>query len=204
MINIDFTWGKICADNDQQAFSDFFDYFYPRLFNFSLRYVRQPSAAEEVVSDVIYNLLKDKNKNKDIERISSYLYQSVKNKSLNWLRDQKKHLKLECIEQVEDYLIGDPDEQDIFPEDKEIFEILEEKIQQLPVQRQMVYRLLREDRLLTCEVAELLSLSKRTVEKHLELAIKELCKGLKEHLQDQRQHPKIRKMFPRSLTFLFF
>ena len=58
------------------------DYFYPKLFNFSLQYIKSPSGAEEVVSDVIYNLLKDKNILGSIERINAYLFQSVKNKSL--------------------------------------------------------------------------------------------------------------------------
>lgn len=201
---MDVTWKKLSEENDQQAFSDFFDHFYPKLFNFSLQYVKIPSGAEEVVSDVIYNLLKEKNRKSDIDRISSYLYQSVKNKSLNWLRDHKKNEVFDSIEQIEDYIIEEVGYLDIEPKDQEIFQLLEESISQLPTQRQMVYRLLREERLLLDEVAELLNLSKRTIEKHLELAVKELCQQLKPYLKDQRQHPKIRKMFPRSFVFFFF
>jgi RNA polymerase sigma factor (sigma-70 family) len=203
MIEVEAIWKKICEENDQQAFGDFFDHFYPRLFNFSLQYVKIPSGAEEVVSDVMYNLLKEKDREKDIERISSYLYQSVKNKSLNWLRDHKKNENFDSIEQVEDYIIEESENLDIEPKDQEVFQLLEESINQLPTQRQMVYRLLREDRLLLDEVTELLNLSKRTIEKHLELAVKELCQQMKPYLQDQRQHPKIRKMFPRNFVFFF-
>lgn len=204
MIEMDDTWKRLSEENDRQAFSDFFDHFYPKLFNFSLQYVKIPSGAEEVVSDVIFNLLKEKNRKKNIKRISSYLYQSVKNKSLNWLRDQKKNENYDSIEQIEDYIIEEVGYLDIEPKDREIFQLLEESISQLSTQRQMVYRLLREERLLLDEVAELLNLSKRTIEKHLELAVKELCQRLKPYLEDQRQHPKIRKMFPRSFVFFFF
>lgn len=200
MIDIGLTWKKTLFANDEQAFGAFFDYFYPKLFNLSLRYVKEPSAAEEVVSDVFYKLLKDKDKQKNIQKMSSYLFQSVKNKSLNWLRDQKKNVKTDNIEKLKDYAIGESEELNVFPGDEEIFQILEDKIQQLPTQRQMVYRLLREEGLLIGEVAELLSLSGRTVEKHLELATKGLCEELKEYLQNQRQHPRIRKMFPRPLN----
>lgn len=203
MIDVDHIWKKVCDENDHQAYSDFFDHFYPRLFNFSLQYVKVPSGAEEVVSDVIYNLLKDKNRKKDIGRINAYLFQSVKNKSLNWLRDRKRNEHFDKIEQIEDYIIEESHHLDIEPRDREVFQLLDDCIGQLPAQRQMVYRLLREDGLFPGEVAEILNLSKRTVEKHLELAVKELCLQLQSYLKDQRHHPKIRKMFPRSFIFSF-
>ena len=204
MINIQNTWRKIVVDNDQKAFEIFFDYFYPKLFNFSLQYVKSPSGAEEVVSDVIYNLLKDKNRLGSIERINAYLFQSVKNKSLSWLRDQKKNLKFECIEQAEDYILDVSTSPEMLPMDRNVYELLESAVEKLPDQRKMVYKLIREEGLLLDEVAALLSISGRTVEKHLELAIKELCQHLKGYLQDQRQHPKIRKLFPRNFIFFFF
>ena len=203
MINIQDSWQKIVNENDQKAFSVFFDHYYPRLFSFCLQYVKLPSGAEEVVSDVIFNLLKDRKRLKNIERINSYLYSSVKNKSLSWLRDQKKNQKLESIEQAEDYIIDEPVSNSILPVDTDILELLEGVVSKLPTQRQMVYRLIREDGLLKEEAAELLALSTRTIEKHLELAIKELCHQLKAYLQDQRQHSKIRKLFPRNLLSFF-
>ena len=204
MINIQNTWRKIVVDNDQKAFEIFFDYFYPKLFNFSLQYVKSPSGAEEVVSDVIYNLLKDKNRLGSVERINAYLFQSVKNKSLSWLRDQKKNLKFERIEQAEDYILDVSTSPEMLPMDRNVYELLESAVEKLPDQRKMVYKLIREEGLLLDEVAALLSISGRTVEKHLELAIKELCQHLKGYLQDQRQHPKIRKLFPRNFIFFFF
>ena len=203
MINIQESWQKIVEENDQKAFSVFFDHYYPRLFSFCLQFVKLPSGAEEVVSDVIFNLLKDKKRLKKIEKINAYLYKSVKNKSLSWLRDQKKNLKFESIEQAEDYIIDESDNIVMLPVDQEVYKLLDSAVSKLPAQRQMVYRLVREDGLLKEEVAELLALSIRTIEKHLELAIKELCQHLREYLQDQRQHPKIRKFFPRSFISIF-
>lgn len=204
MTSIQDLWRKIVEENDQKAFSQFFDHFYAKLFRFSLQFVKLPSGAEEVISDVFYNLLKDKNRFKDIRRINAYLYKSVKNKSLSWLKEQKRNLNFESIEQAEDYIVDESCTNGFLPINQDIDEILERAICKLPVQRQMVYRLIREDGLFIEEVAELLNLSKRTIEKHLELAVKELCQHLKVYLEDQRQHPKIRKIFPRSFIQLFF
>ncbi len=204
MINIQDTWQKIVEENDQKAFNVFFDHFYPRLFRFSIQFVKFPSGAEEVVSDVIFNLLKDRSRLKSITRINAYLYQSVKNKSFSWLRDQKKNLNLESIEQVEDYIIDESTTISIIHKDQDIYDLLERTVTKLPAQRQMVYRLVREEGLFIAEVAELLGLSIRTIEKHLELAVKELCQHLKAQLENQRQHPRIRKIFPRNIiSFLF-
>ncbi len=204
MINIQHTWQKIVEDNDQKAFDAFFNHFYPRLFSFCLQYVKLPSGAEEVISDILFNLLKNKRKLKNIERINAYLYQSVKNKSLSWLRGQKKNLNFESIEQADDYIIDESGGYDMSPIDQDISELFENAVCKLPAQRQLVYRLIREDGLYIDEVAEILNLSTRTIEKHLELAIKELCQSLRKFLQDQRQHPKIRKIFPRSFISTFF
>ncbi|MCG8307745.1 MAG: sigma-70 family RNA polymerase sigma factor [Cytophagales bacterium] len=203
MTNIREVWEKVVRDNDKKAFGILFDFYYPKLFSFSVRYTKLPSGAEEVVSDVFYNILKDRYKLKNIRRIGPYLYRAVKNKSLSWLRDQEKNQTLDSIEQLEDYLIDETEEPETFAEDFETMILLDNAVGQLPAQRQTVYRLIREDGLYIEEVAELLSLSHRTVEKHLELAIKELCLTLKAYLKDQRQHPRIRKIFPRSFLFFF-
>jgi RNA polymerase sigma-70 factor (ECF subfamily) len=204
MSNLHDIWLKVVKNNDQKAFSVFFDRFYPKLFRFSLLFVKIPSAAEDVVSDVFYNLLKEKKRLKDIKRIEAYLYQAVKNKSLSWLNDQKNFSSLKNIEQPEDYIIEESDYSELFFVDREMNQILENAVSKLPVQRQMVYRLIREDGLFVEEVAELLNLSKRTIEKHLELAVKELCKNLRIYIENQRQHPKIRKIFPRNFIFSLF
>lgn len=202
MIDIDETWKLICEKRDKKSYDLFFDHFYPKLYYFSLSYVKCPLGAEELVSDVFYSLLSDTKKRQEIKRISAYLYISVKNKSLNWLRDRKKNLTI-AIDDAIEYTPCHYSHTPFRVRDKEIFDVLEEKVKELPAQRQMVYRLLREDGFYIDEVSELLSISPRTVEKHLELATKDLCIALKDFLQDQRHHPKIRKMFPRSFAQLF-
>ncbi|UXX79076.1 sigma-70 family RNA polymerase sigma factor [Reichenbachiella carrageenanivorans] len=201
MIDIDETWKLICVKKDKKSYDLFFDHFYPKLFNFSLSYVKCSLGAEEVVSDVFYSLLSDTKKQQEIKRVSAYLYISVKNKSLNWLRDRKRNLTIALDETTEYRLYDHTPFQHV--KDRQVFDVLEEKVKELPAQRQMVYRLLREDGFYIDEVSELLGISHRTVEKHLELATKDLCLALKDFLQNQRHHPKIRKMFPRGLAQFF-
>jgi len=134
---------------------------------------------------------------KSIKNISDYLLKAVKNKSLNYLSKQMKTPVSQNMEEAEDYLIQEPMSEELIGTDQYLMSLLSTIVDQLPRQRQMVYKLIREEGCTVDEVAEMLGISVRTVEKHLELAIKSICSELKEHLKDQRHHPKIRKMFPR-------
>lgn len=196
-------WYKITRDQDRQAYSQFFDYFYPRLFRFSLQFVKLPHMAEEVVSDVIYGVLKDRLRMSSIGNISGYLYKSVKNKSLNRVNRQGYALKTQSIEELEDYIVQEPLTQEVNSNGQDVFQLLSAIVNQLPKQRQAVYRLIREEGLNVNEVSQILSISERTIEKHLELAIKDICIELKAYIKDQRHHPRIRKMFPRSFLLFF-
>jgi len=192
---------KIIDLNDHNSYSEFFDYYYPRLFRFSLNYVKLPTAAEEVVSDVLYNLLKSRKK---YENLNAYLYHAVKNRSLSWLRDQKKMQRHQGIEESEDFLLYEVDDNLIFTDGSDLKIQFENALKQLPKQRQLVFRLIREDGLSPFEVADLLDISVRTIEKHMQLSIKDLCIMLKEYIKDQRHHSKVRKIFPRNFIFSFF
>ena len=51
-------------------------------------------------------------------------------------------------------------------------------VDRMPPQRQMVYRLSREEHLSNLEIAERLNLSKRTVDRHLSLALDDIRRAI--------------------------
>lgn len=112
-------------------------------------------------------------------------------------------MQTKSLEDWEDYIIQDVKEYDDTDEVVKYECILENAVNNMPTQRQMVYRLVREEGLRISEVADIMNLSARTIEKHLEIAIAYLCDDLKKYIEDQRHHPKIRKLFPRSFLLFF-
>jgi RNA polymerase sigma-70 factor (family 1) len=184
---------KIALYKDERAFCELFDHFYPQLFRYSLYYVRQPIFAEEVISDVFYKLLTNNKELSNIDNIGYYLYRAVKNQCLTFLRDKKKKVVIEPMPQEGDYLIaesGDPESEFV---DKENGQIMENAVAKLPAQRQLIFRLIREEGMNFKEVGDLLNISPRTVETHLGLAVKDLCNSLKQSIGSKKG--KIRKMF---------
>ncbi len=161
------------AQGSQVAFSGLFRLFYSRLHSFSLQYVHVNEIAEEITNDVFVKLWNRRTEIAQVQNLSTYLFVSVKNHSINYLR-QYSHIHIA----VEDAagssgLINrnDPGEE---LEWKEISFQLSQAIEALPDQCRTVFRLIKEDGFRYKEVAEILGISPRTVETQLFRAIRKL------------------------------
>jgi RNA polymerase sigma-70 factor (ECF subfamily) len=131
----------------------------------------------------------------------------IKNQSLNYIKQNKKHLSHLSIENIEDYFSAeriDPHEKYL---ESELRDLLNKTIEKLPPKRQMVFKLIKDEGMSQKEVADLMDISIRTVEVHLKLAVKDVRKIIKDHFtESQKEKPLITK---RSLnrglmSILFF
>ena len=189
---------KGIAGGDRQAFDCIFDYYYPRLLRFARRYVRTYENAEEVVMDVLVRLLKKKDSLHKIENFNSYLFLSVKNQSMNFLR--KKKPDLIAHEDEEDYLIVDQTNPESIMLDQELMDLLQDTVESLPAKRRTVYKMIKEDGLRYSEVARLLNISPKTVEVHMGLAISSIRESIRNYMDDSPATGTVRKLLPISLT----
>lgn len=67
-----------------------YDSYYSSLSNFSSRILSQERGAEDIVQEVFLKLWKSNSKFDSVKALSSYLYQAVKNASLNVVRNERK------------------------------------------------------------------------------------------------------------------
>lgn len=164
---------RIAQHNDKAAFSEFFNYYHPRLIRFALLFLNTYQDAEDVVSEVMIKLLKQKEKLTEIRNFEGYLYLAIKNQALNLLKKQQlrgghsidisgDHLTHRSIQPYESILA------------EELRQVIFATVENLPPKRRMVYKMVKDDGLKIKEVAELLDLAEKTVKKHLELAIRSL------------------------------
>ena len=160
--------------NDQVALETLHKRYYQTLCSFALSYVKSVDYAEEVVSDVFLNIWLKRDALSINANIKPYLFSAVKNQSINFLNAQK--LAFEKIEENtfdSEFSDHDADAQINF---SETLRAIEKIIQELPPQRQTIFRLNRIDGLKYKEIADLLSISVNTVQKQMTEAIKHISK----------------------------
>lgn len=85
---IDYYWDKI-REGDEAAFDMLFRELYPALYYFSSQITGDTFVAEEVVLDVFYNIWEKRKSLVISSSLKSYLFQSVKNHSIDIIRNKR-------------------------------------------------------------------------------------------------------------------
>lgn len=165
---------------DEQIFKDMYRQYFIKLYRFAVSITHCNETAEEIVNDVLINLWKKRKLHNEIENLNTYLYVSVKNLSLNYLRDRGNHIHVdvETLHNEKSYISIDPESLII---SKECLNDLNILINNLPIKCRMVFRLIKEDGLKYKEAASLLNISVKTVENQLAIALKKISLALKKN-----------------------
>ncbi len=193
---------RLLLKNDKQAFSIFFDHYYPKMIRLALIYLPGYQNAEDVVSDVLVKLLKQKTQLSDIQNFEAYLYTAVKNEALNLLKSKRLKHAYTSYEDQSDFLTSDfTDPYEVYVAN-ELSELTFNTIEKLPPKRKLVYKFIKDDGLKYKEVAELLEISERTVEAHLKLAVKEIRQVVKQYLKGKKSDKKIMRIAKTVLPIL--
>jgi RNA polymerase sigma-70 factor (ECF subfamily) len=165
---------RIAELDEQKAFSIFFREYHPRMLLLAKIFVPSQAAAEDVVSEVLIKLLRQRKKTFRKKNFLGFLYTCVKNQSLDYLRKNKKHRHLSLDKHNMDFLVQHKANPCSRLAGKEFEEIVIECIENLPPRRKLVFKLIKDDGLSYKQVAALLDISVRTVEVQLRLAVRQL------------------------------
>ncbi len=163
---------RLAEEPNRGLYEFFFNKYYPKLIWFAMLYVKQHSAAEEIVSDVLLNLFNRLSKIAESQNLEGYVFIAVKNQSLKYLRKSNRITYLENFESDEDLILTSPETPENICIENEFYKIVKETIEGLPPKRKLVFRMVKEEGLRYQDVAELLDLSIKTVETHMGLALK--------------------------------
>ena len=150
------------AAGDEKAMDYMFDNYYNALCNHALRMVKDDSAAEDVVQEVMLKIWKKRAQIKIESSLKAYLYRCVTNRSLNYLRDKRNH-----AEQIEDTYLdvsADVEEKIYYNETQEI---IMEHVNKLSPRCRQVFIMNRLDQMKYKEIAAELEISVKTVEHHI-------------------------------------
>ncbi len=152
------------------AFSKLFDNYYLELCEFSYRIVGKKELAEEVVSDVLANIWLKRDRISINSSLKAFLYKSTKNMAISYLRKKKNEtLPLDDVLAFQVNAGPGPDEEIIY---NESVNAMEKLLANIPNKSRIVFKMHRIDKLKYCEIAEILDISQKTVEKHMGKALK--------------------------------
>lgn len=163
---------KLIQSGNRQAFKYLFDLYFVSLCRFAKVYVKEELIAEEIVMDIFVAVWE---KRESIEiKVSwkSYLFQSAKNRSLNYLRDNERFIN------VDDWSFYDKAEPDHTVEFNELENLIVEAINALPLKTKEVFNKSRAEHLTNKEIAAELDVTVKNVEAHITNALKRIRKHL--------------------------
>ncbi len=171
------------AKEDLIFFEDLFKQYYATLKLYAVRYVSNEEIAEDIAQDVFFYVWENRAKIDFTAPMRPYLLKAVFNRSIN--HSKSKYVKSNVsIEENIDYYIEKYIQSSVLHQEdslllKEINAEITACVSELPEQCRKVFTLSRNIGLPNKDIANQLSISVKTVEKHITKALKEL----KAHLQ---------------------
>lgn len=161
---------------DVEAFSSLFDESYTALCFFSNKYLADMDASRSLVQQVFIDLWSSRQKINIKTSLKTYLYSSVKNRSIDYLRKKERHIAL--IENYEN--VNTTPFQDLV-EEAELNERINSSIHKLPDKCREIFTLCRFEGLKYAEIAEKLNISVKTVEMQMGIALKKMRDSLSDY-----------------------
>ncbi|MFO8001973.1 MAG: RNA polymerase sigma-70 factor [Marinilabilia sp.] len=174
---------RLIARGDEQAFEELFRSWYARLATYAYRFVQDRQEAENIVQMVFVKYW-EKRRELKIKSLSNYLTVAVRNGCVNVLKRHKQHYSLD-----DQFNVSLPEEENDLP-DEDLLERITAAIDEMPPQRQKIFRMGRFEGLKYKEIASALGISPKTVEVQMGKALKNLRErfrpGDRSHTRDKK------------------
>ena len=175
----------------KEAYKELFDRYAPRIYQFSLSYLKNSADAEELVQDVFLKIWEKRETLDQSKNIKAFIFKVAINTIYDFIRHKNIESAFNDFASVNFESSANSTWQTVIFD--EMQENLQKLVAQLPEQQQKIFKMNKEDGLTSDEIAEQLNLSKRTVENHLYRAVS----FLKDHFKND-------SMFSLLFFYLFF
>lgn len=169
---------------DQKAFKDFFCHFYPKMMAVASRFVDEEEA-KDLVQDIFCSFWEQR-ASLQAHDIASFLYKWLQNRCLNHLKHQEvvnaHKSEIRIAEERIRFMDEHSDCNPIFSQmqEQELRRRIEDAIDKLPPKCARAFRLFYFHEVSQKEIAQIMGISVRTVEGHIQQAMKLLKNELKD------------------------
>ena len=162
----------------KSSFENVFKKYFPTMCLFSMRYIPDKDVAEDLVQEMFTKLWTNHQNLFITTSLESYLYRSVQNQALNFIKHEKIKGKYRQVVKNRYSVSNNTDEMKIMGFD--IKEKIEKAVGDLPEKRREVFVMSRYEGMKYKEIAEKLKISTKTVEAHMGHALRQLKCALKD------------------------
>ncbi len=161
---------------DKTSFEELFRTYFTPLCSFAQKYVHDNDEAKDIIHQVFVGLWQKRDEVDLSKPLKSYLFTSVHNRCLNYIRDRKKLVQFD-VPQHESELGAYLDSRD-YLEAAETESKINQALAELPEKCREIFLMNRFDQLKYKEIAEKLNISVKTVETQMSRALKVLREKL--------------------------
>lgn len=165
-------------------FEIIYSQYYSSLCSYAYTFIPDEDEAEEIVQSIILKLWEQKENLDAIQSLKSYLYRSVKNTCLNFIKHQKLEEKYRESAWVE---LKKIESEFIDPyHNKELENHITKAINELPERCREVFELSRFEGKKNKEISECLDISTKAVEANITRALATLRKKVTEYMKSEK------------------
>lgn len=166
---------------DLDTFETLFRKYYQMLCAYAYSFVNDTDNAEEIVQELFYKLWEKRSEITINSSVKSYLYTAVHNRCLKYIEHKNVESRYRNY-----YLMHESEidsEQHVSADVHDLQGIIDNTLDALPARCSRIFRMSRFEGLKYQEIAQLLSISIKTVEANMGKALKMLRKNLKEYVE---------------------
>lgn len=163
---------EMLKEGDSLSFEILFQKYYVRFYNFVRNLIKDSHEAEDIVQNVFMKVWVNRLNLSPNQSIHNYIYVLTKHEVLNHIRDKKAYT------QIEKLIMCDPPKGIAVNDESVQFHELDVRIRRfiasMPEQRRKVFILSRYRGMGNKAIADMLGLSVRTIDRHINLALTNL------------------------------
>jgi RNA polymerase sigma-70 factor (ECF subfamily) len=166
-------------EGNPAAYEELFKQTYPRLLGYCSLFIHDRSQAEDLVQECFVKLWEKRSTIKASQSVESLLFVMLRNRCLNYLRDQKMHMVEKNIRSITENELQYLYQLDFFGKEEKsieekLIEAINQSVEKMPEKRKFVFVKTKVEGKKIKDVADELSISVKAVEKHLHQAKKQI------------------------------
>lgn len=160
---------------EKKCFDELFELYYDKCYTYAMSLVKNTSATEDVIQNVFLKIWLGRTALDPSQNFGNYIITAVRNESISYLRLKYNRCKSGSdVPEVEDSTVDIMERLVLSETDSRIRDIIEN----MPEQRKKAFVMNRYDGKTAKQIASEMSLSQRTVERHIALAMADIRKGM--------------------------